>query len=148
MPEIIGMDHIFITVSDMARSERFYDEVMLGVLQFRKNTFAIGSEAHVHYYNRHFGFVLRPARVQRPHEPYSPGLHHLCLRVDSVAEVAEVARQLKLLSIAATVPKLYPEYAEDYTATFFEDPDGIRLEVMNFRQERRDRHDHWDELGV
>ena len=33
----------------------------------------------------------------------------------------------------------------DYTATFFEGPDGIRLEVTNYRQERRDRHDHWSD---
>ena len=146
MPEIIGVDHIYITVSDLARSERFYDEVMLQALGFRKNTFSIAGDAHVQYYNRQFGFVLRPARVLRAHEPYSPGLHHLCLRVDSVAEVVEVATQLVQLGIAATPPRLYPEYEADYVATFFEDPDGIRLEVTNFWQKRRDRHDRWDEL--
>jgi hypothetical protein len=25
----------------------------------------------------------------------------------------------------------------------FTDPDGIRLEVTNYRQERRERHDNW-----
>jgi hypothetical protein len=40
---------------------------------------------------------------------------------------------------------VYPEYANDYTATFFEGPDGIRLEVTNYRQERKDRHDRWDQ---
>lgn len=30
---------------------------------------------------------------------------------------------------------LYPEYAPDYYAIFFSDPDGIRLELTNFRQE-------------
>jgi glyoxylase I family protein len=28
---------------------------------------------------------------------------------------------------------------------FFTDPDGVRLEVTNYRQERRDRHDRWDD---
>jgi len=37
----------------------------------------------------------------------------------------------------ATEPRYYPEYAPDYYATFFEDPDGVRLEVMNFREIRR-----------
>ena len=76
------------------------------------------------------------------HEPYAPGLHHFCLRVDSVADVHSVAQQLRAVGVNATEPRLYPEYANDYTATFFESPDGIRLEVTNYRQERRDRHDH------
>ena len=41
----------------------------------------------------------------------------------------------------------YPQYAPDYGATFFRDPDGIELEVTNYRQERRERHDHWEEQG-
>ena len=45
--------------------------------------------------------------------------------------------------IDASDATLYPEYAPDYWATFFTDPDGMRLEVTNYRQERRERHDHW-----
>lgn len=144
MAEVIGIDHIYISVSDLARSERFYDQVLLAALGFRKNSFSLGGEPHIHYFNKLFGFVLRPARADTQHNPYSPGLHHFCLRVDSVAEVREVAEQLRSAGIAATAARLYPEYAEDYTATFFSDPDGIRLEVTNYRQERRKRHDEWD----
>jgi glyoxylase I family protein len=142
MPEIVGIDHIYIAVSDLARSEVFYDRAM-PILGFRKNEFSIGGDPHIQYFNRHFGFVLRPARGGT-HDPYSPGLHHLCLRVDSAADVTETAGALIAAGIMATEPKLYPEYAPDYAATFFTDPDGIRLEVTNYRQERRDRHDGWD----
>jgi hypothetical protein len=45
--------------------------------------------------------------------------------------------------IAPTDAKLYPIYAPDYWATYFIDPDGIRLEITNYRQERRKRHDNW-----
>lgn len=55
MPEIIGIDHIYITTSDMARSEEFYNRAM-AVLGFRKNTFSIGGDAHIQYFNRHFGY--------------------------------------------------------------------------------------------
>jgi glyoxylase I family protein len=144
MPDVIGLDHIYIAVSDVARSEVFYDRVM-GILGFRKNTFVIDGDSHIQYYNRHFGYVLRRARVTREHHPYAPGLHHLCLRVESVEDVAEVASQLQAVGIAATDPALYPSYAPDYWATFFTDPDGVRLEVTNFRQERRDRYDRWNE---
>ena len=29
-------------------------------------------------------------------------------------------------------PKLYPQYAPDYYAVFFRDPDGIKLEVAYY----------------
>lgn len=143
MPQVTGIDHIYLTVSDMAVSEAFYDRVLLQVLEHRKNTFTIGGDTHIQYYNRYFGFVLRPARATTPHDSYAPGLHHFCLRVDTAAEVQKVAVQLQERGIAATDACLYPDYAADYVATFFTDPDGIRLEVTNYRQERRERHDHW-----
>jgi len=143
MPEVTGIDHIYISVSDLERSELFYDMVLMDTLGFRKNKFPIGGDPHIQYFNRFFGFVIRPARVPAAHEPYSPGLHHFCLRVDSTEEVHAVARQLRAAGLDATEAQLYPDYAPDYTATFFTDPDGIRLEVTNYRQERRQRHDHW-----
>jgi glyoxylase I family protein len=146
MTDVIGIDHIYIAVSDLARSEDFYDRVMLQALGFRKNTFTIDGDPHVQYFNRHFGYVLRPARATSRHDPYSPGLHHLCLRVESVAEVVAVTRRLRSAGIEASEAKSFPEYAPDYWATFFDDPDGVRLEITNYRQERRDRHDRWNQL--
>jgi len=145
MAEVIGIDHVYVTVSDLGASESFYDRAMIQALGFRKNKFTLAGDPHVQYFNRQFGIVLRPARVPARHEPYSPGLHHLCLRVDSTADVEAVSEQLRKLGINATEAKVYPEYAPDYAATFFEDPDGLRLEVTNYRQERRDRHDHWNQ---
>lgn len=143
MPTVIGIDHIYITVSDLSRSETFYDTVLLQVLEFRKNKFALEGEQHIQYYNRHFGYVLRPLHNASKHDPYAPGLHHFCLRVDGIEEVAAVSKALRSAGIDASEAKNYPEYAPDYWATFFTDPDGIRLEVTNYRQERRERHDNW-----
>jgi glyoxylase I family protein len=145
MSEIIGVDHIYITVSDMERSEKFYDSVM-DVIGFRKNRFQIGAEKHIQYYNRHFGYVLRPARVTNQHDPYAPGLHHLCLRTESEKDVQVVTSLLKERGISVSEPRCYPEYAPDYFAVFFSDPDGIRLEITNYRQERRQRHDNWGNI--
>lgn len=146
MPEVIGLDHIYLSVADLDLSELFYDRVLLEVLGFRKNQFTLAGDPHIQYFNRQFGIVLRPAQVRVAHQSYAPGLHHFCLRVDSAEEVHEVARRLSELGIKA-VAKRYPDYAPDYTATFFVDPDGVRLEVTNYRLERRERHDHWDTLG-
>lgn len=143
MPEVIGIDHIFITVSDLARADAFYDTVLRDCLGFRKNSFTLGGDPHVQYFNRHFGYVLRPARSAALHDAYTPGLHHFCLRVESVADVQETARLLRAAGIAASEATHCPEYAPDYWATFFTDPDGLRLEVTNYRLERRERHDAW-----
>ena len=143
MPEVIGIDHIYVTVSNLRKSAEFYDVVMK-VLGFRKNQFQLDGEAHIQYYNRHFGYVLRPARAANPHNPYAPGLHHFCFRVETEKEVKNAAKNLKQQNIPVGEPKLYPEYAPDYFAVFLSDPDGIRLEITNYRQERRYRHDNWD----
>lgn len=145
MTEIIGLDHLYVTVSDMARSEAFYDRAM-DVLGFRKSAFSLNGDPHIQYYNRHFGFVIRPAKSAGKHDSYAAGLHHLCLRVDSIEDVVAAARDLRTAGVEATEPKVFPDYAPDYWATFFNDPDGIRLEITNYRQERRERHDGWDEL--
>jgi catechol 2,3-dioxygenase-like lactoylglutathione lyase family enzyme len=142
--EVIGFDHIYLSVSSLERAERFYDTLMIDSLGFRKSRFTLAADPHLQYYNRHFGLVLRPARSAQAHEPYAPGLHHACLRVDTIAEVQAVALRLQSLGIAATEAALYPDYAPDYWATFFTDPDGIRLEVTNFRAERRERMEGWE----
>ncbi|MET0517573.1 MAG: VOC family protein [Burkholderiaceae bacterium] len=147
MPEVIGIDHIYVSVSDPARSEAFYDLLLKDTLGFRKNRFALHGEPHVQYYNRLFGYVLRPARRLVQHDGYAPGLHHVCLRVDSVADVQAAASALQARGIAASEARCHPEYADDYWATFFEDPDGLRLEISNYRRERRERHDDWERPG-
>lgn len=148
MPEVIGIDHIYLAVSDLAASEAFYDRALIEVLGFRKNGFLLAGDRHIQYFNRHFGIVLRPARSGAPHDPYAAGLHHLCLRVDSPEAVHAAAAQLVRAGIPASAAKAYPDYAPDYVATFFEDPDGIRLEVTNYRAERRARHDRWDDAAT
>lgn len=57
-----------------------------------------------------------------------------------------LAQRLRDAGIDASAAMRYPQYAPDYMATFFTDPDGIRFEITNYRQERRARHDRW-ELG-
>ena len=113
------------------------------VLGFLKNSFLNEGDRHVQYYNRHFGFVLRPASRKTIHDPFTPGLHHFCFRVEDAAMTEPVARKFEELGVECSAPQIYPEYAPDYCAIFFSDPDGIRLEVTNYREERRERHDNW-----
>ena len=134
--ELIGIDHVYLTVSDFARSRRFYNRVMRA-LGFKKGT-AIGGEPHCHYYNRSFQVSIRPAHHRAvKHDSYAPGLHHLSLRVADRAAVDLVVRKLRAMRIKVEGPRLWPEYSPDYYAVFFNDPDGIRLEVMNHLKRRK-----------
>jgi glyoxylase I family protein len=134
--EVMGIDHVFVAVRNLRVSEGVYDRVM-GVLGFRKWEAPIGGDPHVIYYNRHFAYALRPSREGTPdHDPYAPGLHYFCFRVVDEAAVDRAAGELQEAGVEASEPRYYPEYGPDYYATFFTDPDGVRLEVMNFREIR------------
>ncbi len=85
--EVIGIDHVYVTVRELARSQEFYDRDM-AVLGFRKSEATIGGDPHLLYHNRQFDYALRPARPGTPdHNPYAPGLHHFCFRVADEAAV-------------------------------------------------------------
>jgi catechol 2,3-dioxygenase-like lactoylglutathione lyase family enzyme len=143
MVEVIGIDHIYIAVSSPPSSEHFYDIVLKDMLGFRKSAFKLGGDPHIQYFNRHFGYVLRPATSTASKAETSPGLHHFCLRVETITEVREVSEQLRKAGIPASKARHFPEYAPDYWATFLTDPDGVRLEITNYRQERRERFQNW-----
>jgi glyoxylase I family protein len=143
--DVIGLDHIYLAVSDFAASEAFYDAVMQ-MLGFYKGDRPIGGERHAHYFNRALQLSIRPARSASAHDSYAPGLHHLCFQVSAPSDVDAACASLGRLGIAATAPRTYPEYSEDYYATFFTDPDGIRLEIVARRHMRDEIVREWDQL--
>ena len=144
--DVVGLDHLYLSVSDFARAEAFYDGVMRALGYF-KGTRAIAGEPHAHYFNRAMQISLRPARTAAAHDPYAPGLHHLCLQLRDRPAVDEAHAALLALGVEATAPALYPEYAADYYATFFADPDGLRLELVARRSGRDAVVREWDALN-
>ncbi len=144
MLEIVGLDHLYLAVRDMSVSIAFYDPLMKA-LGFKKGAEAIGGDPHVHYFNRAIQLSIRPARSDEPHDPYRSGLHHICLRLPDEASVDEAYVVLQRLGIEATVPAYY-EYATDYYAVFFSDPDEIRFELVAARKRRREIIEKWDRL--
>ena len=143
--EITGLDHIYLSVSEWTVSEPFYDRVM-GALGFFKGDKPIAEERHAHYFNRVMQISIRPAHTPRPHDPYAPGLHHLCLQVANRAAVDEAQHLLTTLGVEGTPPAFYPEYADDYYATFFSDPDGLRFEIVARRSGRDEVVREWENL--
>lgn len=146
--EVLGLDHLYVTVADLARSEPFYDRLM-AYLGFRKSDKVVGGEPHAHYFNRVLQYSIRPARGGSVgHDPYTPGLHHVCFQVSDRAAVDEVCATLRGWGVEATAPAVYPQYNDDYYATFFADPDGLRLEVVARSRYRKETAERWDEMRV
>ena len=144
--EILGLDHLYLTVTDLARSIAFYDPVMRA-LGFRKGDRPIAGEPHAHYFNRALQISLRPAREGGPpHDPYAPGLHHLCLQVRDRSAVERAESTLRQLGVEPTPAAEYPEYGPGYYAIFFEDPDGLRFEVVARSAARDEIVRRWDEM--
>lgn len=144
--EVTGIDHLHISVRDTHASESFYDGVMK-LLGFRKSVRLIERERHVSYFNRVLEYTLRPAHDGRYTDPYSVGsVHHLCFQVRDRASVDEAQRRLRELGIETSVPSLYPDRRPDYYATYFKDPDGLRLEIVSDTALRRVTRERWAEL--
>ncbi|MFC1760804.1 VOC family protein [Planctomycetota bacterium] len=143
--EVDGIDHIYLAVSDMARSESFYDRLMSS-LNFRKSKGPLATgDVHIHYFNQVTQLSLRPSKTKITHNPSAPGLHHLCLRVPDSVSVDSVYARISNLGLQPSQPQVYPEYAQDYYAIDLTDPDGIRIEITNHRKERKDIVQRWSE---
>lgn len=119
--------HIGLNVKEIDRSTQFYRNVfgyeLIG-----------GSDNNAN----HFVFLGKDGQVkltlwQQSSEEFNKkisGLHHLAFQVDSIDQVKDVQRKLKDLGVKFIYEGIVP-HAEGTQSggIFFEDPDGIRLEV-------------------
>lgn len=65
-----------------------------------------------------------------PVDRYRPGLHHFSLEVGSRQEVDAVHQELVAMGAEILDPPAdYPHYREAFYALFFNDPNGIKLEI-------------------
>src|SRR5579862_6523659 len=113
--EVLGVEHIDLTVNDIARSRAFYDKA-LGELGFRK----FEGDDYIHWANPQMTIAIREASgVHRDaqFDRYRVGLHHLALRAKSRADIEafhEFLRREKIKILDA--PAEYPHYGENYYA--------------------------------
>ena len=112
------LDHIVILVRSLERSLPWYS-TLLGALGFEK------SRDHV-WWNGSVAIDLKEAEPGTPdYERYAPGLNHLGFRAPDRAAFDGVREAMSLAGL--DVPE--PQDFGDEIATFFKDPDGMRIEV-------------------
>ena len=120
--------HIGLNITSLARSKKFYQDV-----------FGFEAIAESNEEGKRFAFLGTGGNIvltlweqgQGRFDRQPAGLHHLSFAVESIERVREIEQRLK----KGNVPLLYPgvvAHSEGATSggVFFEDPDGIRLEVF------------------
>ena len=125
-PQLHAIHHVAIICSDYKASKRFYTE-LLGLKVLAENYRAArdswkldlalpnGNQIEL------FGFPNPPPR---PSQPEAQGLRHLAFVVDNVAEFADYLTQN-----GVDVESIRIDEFTGKAFTFFQDPDGLPLEL-------------------
>jgi catechol 2,3-dioxygenase-like lactoylglutathione lyase family enzyme len=125
---INGMAHVVLTVSRFDVARAFYGALLprLGmnvVFDGEKFFYCVGARTAI-------GIEpCDPAYAGERFVQQRVGLHHLCLRARSRADVDQVAALVRELDATILRGPEESTWAPGYYSVLFEDPDGIRLEV-------------------
>ena len=136
MPRVVGIDHLVLSVGDLARSREFYRAV-LGFLGF-KLTYDMGGFAG--WSNGKTLFWIAQADAQgakRKHRKGDIGFHHYAFELASRKAVDALGAFLAAQGFPIADPPGSYNGDENYYAVFFTDPDGMRLEAMHYGKQRK-----------
>ena len=119
--------HVGLNVSDLDRSKGFYQKVfgfdVMGESREEGRRFVFLSE----------GSTLVLTLWQQGEgrfEKQRPGLHHLSFQVATIEDVKRAEEKLRALNVPFIYDGIVPHTEGSQSAgVFFEDPDGIRLEI-------------------
>src|SRR5262245_53672667 len=121
--------HVGLNVSDVDRSMKFYQSV-----------FGFGVLGESREQGRRFAFLGEGDKAvltlwqqgEGRFDKGRPGLHHLSFQVRSIERVKELVARLRSMNVPLIYEGIVP-HAEGMQSggIYFEDPDGIRLEVYS-----------------
>lgn len=128
MPEVNGMAHVILTVSDWTKAHAFYSALCpyLGMAKVYD-----GNNFLYHVGGRTALGIQRcaPEHEEERFVQNRVGLHHMCLRARSREDVDAIAVKVREIGGHIDRGPEEREWAPGYYYFVFEDPDGIRLEV-------------------
>ncbi|AUT01403.1 bleomycin resistance protein [Nostoc sp. CENA543] len=125
-----AVNHIALTVSDMNRSEVFYN-ALLGFLGYQQEE---KTDQLILWASNNGVITISPANPESPnknHDRYSVGLHHLAFSADNREQVNSLHQFLVERGVKILDPPAEYSYLPGYYAVYFLDPDGIKLELTH-----------------
>jgi catechol 2,3-dioxygenase-like lactoylglutathione lyase family enzyme len=131
MPRVVGIDHLVLSVSDLARSKDYYAKV-LGFLGFRLK-YDMGGFAGWSNGKTLFWIAQADgAGRKRKHRKGDIGFHHYAFELESRAAVDALGAFLEKEGLPVADPPGTYNGDDQYYAVFFHDPDDMRLEAMHY----------------
>ncbi|MCR9063692.1 MAG: VOC family protein [Cytophagales bacterium] len=126
MLQLNSIHHIAIICSDFQRSKDFYTkvlgfEILAETYREARDSYKLDLTLKGQYVIELFSFPNPPSRVSRPE---ARGLRHLAFEVNDVAQEKD-----KLAAAGVTSEEIRIDELTGKKFTFFEDPDGLPLEL-------------------
>ncbi|MCU4677233.1 VOC family protein [Catenovulum sp. 2E275] len=126
MLDLKAVHHVAIICSDYQKSKHFYTQILgLAVIKetYRehRDSYKLDLSVNEHSQIELFSFPNPPARPSRPE---AQGLRHLAFLVDDVAQSKQALENLGIAVEAIRTDELTGKQF-----TFFQDPDGLPLEL-------------------
>lgn len=121
--------HVGLNVTNLDRSNKFYQSVFgFKVMLVSKNE----SQKYVFLGDGKNIIVTLFQQSDGKFNTHQPGLHHLSFQLTSIEKVQEAEKKLQEMKVKFLYEGVVP-HAEgaDSGGIFFEDPDGIRLEIYS-----------------
>jgi catechol 2,3-dioxygenase-like lactoylglutathione lyase family enzyme len=128
-----GVHHVDLVVSSIERSLPFYTE-LLGPLGYHRVSEVTGERGETIWCLSGPGTSvgLREAQSEAErYDRYRVGLHHIAFEADSRTEVDAMAGWARMQDVEIESEPQEYTYSPGYYATFFYDPDGLKLEIVH-----------------
>ena len=128
-----GVHHLDLVVSSIERSLLFYSE-LLGPLGYHRVSQVEGERGETIWYLSGPGTTIGLREAQSdsgPYDRYRVGLHHIAFEADSRGQVDERAAWVRNAGVEVENDPQEYTYIPGYYATFFYDPDGLKLEIVH-----------------
>jgi glyoxylase I family protein len=128
-----GVHHVDLVVSSIERSLPFYSE-LLGPLGYHRVSQVEGERGETIWYLSGPGTTIGLREAQSdsgPYDRYRVGLHHIAFEADSRGQVDERAAWVRNAGVEVENDPQEYAYIPGYYATFFYDPDGLKLEIVH-----------------